>query len=280
MAITLNDIKGFDFNNEGATTEAVWLTDWDTAAMTAYEMVGGYKMVGGVLQRLFPQPCPYFTGLVCKTAKVSPVGDWNPVSGGYYQAWITATYGVPRADDTLQANPIDYFTIKTSVSAEAMSIPGKCYKWAVSVGNPAVANVAINEGELLTQKWMANTEITMASTFFEKLQLDVFREKVGKVNSGVMVDPEGIYYPAETVLFVGVQQERKLTPEGYAYAPRELKFLVRDNIDTVTSIGGKGWNHFWCEKYVAGYGEGSWQEVTPKPYETTDFDDLFIDVSP
>ena len=273
---TLIQIKGFDFDNENATTEAVWLTDWVGSAMEAYEMVGGYFMVGGSLQRFFPAPCPYFSGLVCKSAKVVPVGDWDSVNGGYKQAFINVAYGIPKAEDTLKTDFIDYFTVKTAISAEALSIPGKPYKWAVPVGNPSASDVLVNEGELLMQKWLATMEITMQCRFFQNMKSDTFRKAVGKVNNATLTDPEGTTYEAETILFVGIEQERLFTPEGYVYVPRNLKFLVRSNTNP-GSPTVHGWNSFWCEKYVAGVGEGSWQPVTPKPYDSTDFDDLFTD---
>lgn len=258
-------IDSINFSSEGGTSESTWVCGWDEAPALCCNLAGGIVSVLGSPTRIYPTACPYFSGMVVKDVKIKPLGDFKSTSG-YNQAEVKVSYGSPKAEDKSPTNPIDLFSISVQVAAEALSIKGSEYKWAVPVGNPPVSNKPVSEGELLTHKWIPQIELTLkCETMFRLFKLDKMRDLCSKINAGTLTTPEGTTFAAETVLFQGVQMEQKYTNQGFQYIPRSLKFLIRK----------QSWNKFWCEEY----GDGTWQYVNPRPYDTdaNNFSDLLTD---
>jgi hypothetical protein len=270
MPLELISIDSITFDSEGGQSESTYICGWDEATGLTQNLSGGIVFVMGVPTPIYPTACPYYSGMVCKSVKIVPLGDYrtgNPY--GYEKAEVKITWGTPKPEDSSPPNPVDIFSIDVSVATEAMSIKGTEYKWAVGIGSPSEYNVPVSEGELLMQKWIPTIELNLkCESMFRKMKLDTMRDLVGKVNSSTltMPPPESTQFAAETVLFNGVQMETKFTSQGIKYVPRSLKFLIRQ----------QSWNKFWCEEQV-GSVTGSWQEVTPHPYETASFNPLFTD---
>lgn len=253
------EVRSISATMESTEIEAIYLENWVDVPTTTNLLLGNFSINGQVISRGYPMTCPFWYPLVVKSVKVKPITFDTDT---YARAELTVSFGVPKADEKEppEESPYDMFDVTINTSAEAVSIPGKAYKW---VSN----NKPLGDNDIMLQKWIPTIEVTFKSERFMHLDVGTMATAVAHVNSGTFYIPgETSSFGSGQVLFLGAGSTQKWTSVNYnntslRYAPRDLKFQIKPS----------GWNYFFDTDSQL------FKEVTPHPYDSASFSTLFED---
>ena len=257
MALEIVNILDESLSRESCTATVRYKCLSAERYTVANALIGGYSMLG-----LWTPPAsyPYSWNLTVKDVKIKSVGE---VFGSPGYVFLDVSYETPKPEDQEQnpADPVDLFTVSVSVSAEGVTIPNGDFKWADN-------NEPLTDEDIALQKWIPAIEVNLKCGRMLKLKTSTCASKAGKINSANFKIPNDDTFGAETVLFLTASGEQKKTSEGFDFASRDLKFMIRPD----------GWNKLWrpaTSGYVGGGAAGAWVATAPPIYESTTFTDLF-----
>jgi len=222
----------------------------------ANALIGGFSLLGVWTP---PASYPYSWNLRVKDVKVKPVGE---VFGSPGYVYLDVTYETPKPEEQENngADPEDLFTVSVSVSCEGVALPKGDFKWADN-------NEPLTDEDIAIQKWLPCIEVSLKCGRMVKLKTSTCASLAGKINSATFKIPNDDSFGVGQVLFLTMNGEQKKTSEGFDYASRDLKFMIRPD----------GWNKLWrpATGYVGGGAPGAWVATTPPIYESASFTNLF-----
>lgn len=195
----------------------------------------------------------------------------------YEWAKIVATYGVPDKeyvrvdqDEPVQGDfkIVPYMQESRDYGGEFITISQEGnYRWESGPGIGTPASAEYEEVPYPIAKLVPHVEITVRVEKVTSIDFETLDGLAGKVNS-----EEFLGYPAETVLFLGAVTTRKRSIGGFMPTELELKFKKKN----------RSWNLFYRpnardpeDENLLAQPEDRWERVTPAPYDTADFYNLF-----
>lgn len=229
-----------NLNYDDPTAEVVDFVPWADRLGIAVGLLGGWVNVGGFLTYVAPAYYQDIPTLVCKNVKTKWLGDIDEATGDWKSAEIVVSYGKPETQDQV----VDFGELGLDISAEALSVPGKAFKWN---GGPDNGKALNKEDDITPQVIIPSVAIHLKrkSPF---LILSTIVGNIGRINSGFLT-VAGYSFASETVLFAGASASRKFTSEGHDLWEYDFQFMAK----------GTSWNKFFHKS-------GSYHYLTPLVY--------------
>lgn len=244
----------------GSTATLEWWVPWESRISTGASLVGGLQVVGGS-PIIFPAArYADIPGLQCLSVTTRKATDVKtaaelaaspPGTVGWKSAILTAQFGIPENSENNDSLPA-LGEIAVDVSAQAFVVPKGSFKWTSGPSN----GKALNDDDLTPSITFPQIDLTLSVFNVSELDLPGIADVAGKVNNSTFLN-----FDANRVLFVGAQSQRKVTVDGNNAWTLNFKFSV---LPSVTH-----WNKVYHSK------SGTWQTVSPKPYQTGDLASFF-----
>jgi len=230
----------YTINRENSTAKIKMVVPWADAPQFCINMIGGLITINGVNVYQIGAAHPLLPGLYCKDVDIETFGNYDPVAGDFLMAWANITYGILDQPDSQSATQVGELSFETG--GEEITLEKRLF---TAGGNPLGPN-DINPVRVNVKQSVKITYNNLA-----QLNSSSWIPYVGKVNSGTFKG-----YAAETVMFNGVREQRKISSDGTAVYTYEFSFEVRFD----------GWNKV--------FRTSGWVDINPKLYQTTNMDNL------
>lgn len=246
---------------------------WGDAGVWLEEMLGRTDiLLGGILQRTLPEYCPHRpTAYAVQADLVRMIrGEVNTNDDKgwpeFEQAVYRVTYAIPLYDvleDRVTAYEHQRFCVwRKRTVATNEKIPGGGFKF---IDDAVAANrIRLNEVGVKTGRTLEMTCKWIDVPTFDYAILSPLSNRINE--ESIVLD--GVEYPAETVLFIGADEEPRVNASGQHNRDINLTFAIRTD--------GRTWNKFW-KNGTQGYVEVSDDGTSggARPYAVADLNNIW-----
>lgn len=232
--------------------------------------------VDGTIHRVLPEFCPHKPRAYAMQADLVRVINWqeNTVDGWpkFDQAVYRVTYAVPLYDikeDGDTTHEHERFCVwRKRVVAANEKIPGGGFKFIDDA--PGAVHVRLNEVGVKTGRTLELTCKWLDVPTFDYAKIAAVSNKVNE--NPITLD--GVEYPAETVLFIGADEEPRVNATGQRN--RDITFTFAIRIDEEVGGATRTWNKFW-KSGTPGYVEVSDTGLSSgkRPFAAADLNELW-----
>jgi hypothetical protein len=262
MSITIQGYSVEELEGSGTMTfdresgrqqgQRVYKVNGDHVLEFQKALLGFSRIIGNYSQRTSPHQFALAGGLYCVRTRAQgiPPIKQNARGNAYYDWWkVFASYEVPDTPREKEDESVDddeevvpYREESLDFSVDMLTLPSTSFKWN-SDNQPIQAEIG---------KAMPMEDISYEFQHVTSLDEAKIRTYLGKINSVAWFDRT-----AKHVLFTGASARRTITNEGARDWRLTYNFKYRN----------QPWDKYWRP------GVG-WEQVTPAPYDTADFNSL------
>ena len=286
MAVVYDEGRKATFSREGVTvTRHLRVTPYTDVGYVADLLLGGCRIIGGRLFRIWPARDPIYPWCICTKVDEEGLGAYTGTaesglqnlikSTSYAQgSRLVVTYETPTsgqstmnpADGDLEDPPgapsspptgggaeptnqqeIDLASESYDYGYQYQPISGQFVGFAPSVG--ATPDRLLTETGIYLQKRIPKIETTLIRHYVVRAPWTAIGQMMGTVNKSAFVRGR-VSWPIETMRFEGLQTQRKLTSFGVKFWELTFKFSILILYDKVNG-GGKayvGWQRMYDVK--------------------------------
>ena len=246
-----NGVKSLQENLNNESPSVTWVEDasWSNRYNLAFDLIGGWRNVGGFMVFLPPARYTYLPGLVCKSVDITPNGSINS-SGDWDLATFSITYGKP---DEEEDENVDIGELSLDASAEMLSLPkgGGGFEWSSGVDS----GKKLKDTDITPQLTIPMIQIRLKRKL-PYLTLGAITSLIGRINSSTL-NVAGYGFGTNQVLFTGAKVSKKFTSDGNELWEYEFEFVAKTF----------SWNSF--------FHPSGWQSITPQLYSTGNLNTFF-----
>jgi hypothetical protein len=243
---------------------------WSDLDIFMWEMLGYSQAAGTTIQRVLPERCPWSYGphyqYALKASVIQLINHTDNDANGwpeFEKAKVQVTFGAPLYNvyEDGESEEWDRFVVwERKVVANNEKIPSGGFKFVSDTPPTPLGEVVVKTGRVieLKAKWIDIPDIA-----FNKLSIGM-----GKINNAAITYDE-VEYPAETLLYLGFDEVRRVNSFGQLQRDIVLKFEAR--------CDGRTWNAFWRKNKTTGeieYEEPE-DDLGNKVYESFDMTQLW-----
>lgn len=278
-----------DFSQDAQTVVRRFYVDpWSSRLAFLDSIMGGVRIVGGIVFRQLPARCPDYPWLLVKSCKFTPTTD-EPGSlssavnhlalrPAYSTGVATVTYTrfdndpegpnateggeQPDRPETSEQSEIDLGSLSWDFSARSLKLPNQWYVWADAIGGANDGLVA--NADTGVTKVYPGVQLVAARVLVARVPFEAIITQLGRVNKFAF-KLQNITYPVESMRFDSAKVSQKFTTRGQKFYDITYNFGIQPVWDRILAepsgegltddFGYVGWNRLFDPR------KGYWRYV-------------------